>query len=87
MEIRDVADLLGHRNIETTENYYISSTEASRKKANIVFEEITQSSIIKELSKIEKTINLSTDDNLFTTCPHSINNVDRIKKISKNGFM
>lgn len=28
-------------------------------------------------------INLSTDDNLFTTCPHSINNVERIKKISK----
>ena len=38
---------------------------------------------IRNCEKIEKTINLSTDDNLFTTRPHSINNVDRIKKISK----
>ena len=29
IEIRDVADILGHRNgnVEKTENYYISSTE------------------------------------------------------------
>ena len=51
VEIRDVADILGHRNIETTENYYISSTEDSRKRANSVFEEITQSSIINEIIK------------------------------------
>ena len=34
-EIRDVADILGHSKIETTENYYISSTEESRKKQMI----------------------------------------------------
>ena len=33
IEIRDVADILGHRNIETTENYYISSVNC---KWNIV---------------------------------------------------
>ena len=33
VEIRDVADLLGHKNIETTENFYISNTEDSRKYA------------------------------------------------------
>ena len=49
VEIRDVADILGHRNIETTENYYISSTEDSRKRANSVFEEITHSNIINEI--------------------------------------
>ena len=31
IEIRDVADILGHRNVETTENYYISSTEKSKR--------------------------------------------------------
>ena len=51
VEIRDVADILGHRNIETTENYYISSTENSRKRANAVFEEISQSNIINEIIK------------------------------------
>ncbi|WP_304683079.1 tyrosine-type recombinase/integrase [uncultured Clostridium sp.] len=53
VEIRDVADILGHRNIETTENYYISSTEDSRKRANKVFEEITHSNIINEIIKYQ----------------------------------
>ena len=35
IEIRDVADLLGHKNIETTENFYISSTESSRKYTTV----------------------------------------------------
>lgn len=51
VEIRDVADILGHRNIETTENYYISSTDNSRKEANNVFERVTQSNIIDEIIK------------------------------------
>ena len=27
--IREAADILGYKNVETTENYYISSTEAT----------------------------------------------------------
>lgn len=50
-EIRDVADILGHRNIETTENYYISSTEDSRKQANDSFEEMTKSDVIDSIVK------------------------------------
>ena len=49
VEIRDVADLLGHRNIETTENYYISSTKESRLEANEIFDEITSSEIIQKI--------------------------------------
>lgn len=50
IEIRDVADLLGHKNIETTENYYISSSTESRKEANEAFESTTYSQIINEIS-------------------------------------
>ena len=32
IEIRDVADILGHKYIETMENFYISSTDETRKK-------------------------------------------------------
>ena len=50
VEIRDVADVLGHKDIETTENYYISSTSAGRKNANVVFDKIMQSDVIDEIS-------------------------------------
>ena len=53
IEIRDVADILGHRNVETTENYYISSTEKSRRLATDVFDKITKSEIIEEIIKYE----------------------------------
>ncbi len=49
VEIRDVADILGHRNIETTENYYISSTTDSKIIANNAFESITHSETIDEI--------------------------------------
>ena len=51
IEIRDVADILGHRNVETTENYYISSTKKSRRLATDVFDKITKSEIIEEIIK------------------------------------
>lgn len=53
VEIRDVADMLGHRNIETTENYYISSTEASRKITNDAFDKLLQSDIINEIAEYQ----------------------------------
>lgn len=46
IEIRDVADILGHKNIETTENFYISSTDTSRKYATEVFDKAIKSEII-----------------------------------------
>ncbi len=48
-EIRDVADWLGHSKIETTEIYYISSTEETRKKANEFLERTIQSDVIKKI--------------------------------------
>lgn len=50
-EIRDVADILGHRNIETTENYYISSTSETRKAANDSFDRMMSSDVINMVSK------------------------------------
>ena len=52
-EIRDVADMLGHRNIETTENYYISSTENNRRDAVLSFDRLTSSDTINKAIKFE----------------------------------
>lgn len=49
VEIRDVADILGHKNIETTENFYISSTEDSRKYATDVFDKVNKSETINKI--------------------------------------
>lgn len=38
-EIKDIAEVLGHKRIETTEKYYISSTIENRKKVTKLFEE------------------------------------------------
>ena len=55
IEIRDVVDILGHRNgnVEKTENYYISSTEKSKRLATDVFDKITKSEIIEGIIKYE----------------------------------
>lgn len=48
IEIKDVAYIL-HSRIETTENYYISSTLETRKKVCNVLENIIDSKIINEI--------------------------------------
>ena len=50
VEIKDVAEILGHNNIETTENYYISSSKEFRKNANDIFEKTTFSNTIQEIA-------------------------------------
>ena len=52
-EIRDVADILGHSRIETTENYYISSSEKTRKEANDMLGKIINSDVIKEIINLK----------------------------------
>ena len=53
VEIRDVADILGHSKIEATENYYISTTEESLKEASEKFEQTVKSDVIDEIIKYE----------------------------------
>ena len=49
VEIKDVADILGHKRIETTENYYITSSDETRKSVNNLLEKVIQSDIINEI--------------------------------------
>lgn len=49
VEVKEIADILGHSRIETTENYYISSTEETRKEASEILEKRIQSSTINEI--------------------------------------
>lgn len=49
VEIWDVADVLGHKDIETTENYYISSTDETRKNAKDSYENAINLDVIKEI--------------------------------------
>jgi len=51
VEIRDVADILGHSKIEATENYYISTTDETLKEASEKFEQTVKSDIIDEIIK------------------------------------
>jgi len=53
VEIRDVADILGHSKIEVTENYYVIMTEETLKEASEKFEEIVKSDAIDEIIKYE----------------------------------
>lgn len=52
-EIKDVATILGHTNITTTENYYISSIEENKKNAVANFDKITKSPIINQAIQFE----------------------------------
>lgn len=45
----DVAEILGHSRIETTENYYISNYKESRKKATELLEKQINSETIKNI--------------------------------------
>ena len=49
VEIRDVADVLGHKDIGTTENYYISSSTENQKNATKLIEKQIQSEIISNI--------------------------------------
>jgi site-specific recombinase XerD len=53
IEIRDVADILGHKYIETTENFYISSTDENRKDVSNVFDNLMNSETINDIIKYE----------------------------------
>ena len=53
IDLRDIADLLGHRNIETTGNYYISSTEETKLKAINSLEQTIKSNIIVDTIKYD----------------------------------
>ena len=49
VEIRDVADVLGHKDIETTENYYISSTDETRRNVTDSYENSINLDVIEEI--------------------------------------
>ena len=49
IERREVADILGHKDVSTTENYYISSTSDTRKNATEAFDNLMKSEIIDEI--------------------------------------
>ena len=49
VEKRDVADVLSHKDIETTENYYISSTNETRKNVTDCYEDTLNLDVIDEI--------------------------------------
>mgnify|MGYP000484377439 CR=1 FL=1 len=53
IEIRDVADILRHRNVETTENYYITSLEDNRKSAVELFDKNNKSNVIENAIRFQ----------------------------------
>lgn len=48
-EIKDIAEVLGHKRIETTEKYYISSTKEDKEKVNKNLEKIIELNLEKIL--------------------------------------
>ena len=53
VEIKDVADILGHKRIETTENYYISSTAENKNDVTTVFDKVMTSKLINNIIKYD----------------------------------
>lgn len=53
VEIKDVAELLGHSRIEITENYYISSSTENKKNATKLIEKQIQSKVIPNITKVK----------------------------------
>lgn len=49
VEIKDVAEILGHSRIETTVNYYISSSKENMKYASELFDKQLESKNIKDI--------------------------------------
>ena len=52
-EIRDVADILGHKYIETTEKFYISSTDENKKDVSNLFDSLMSYKTINNIIKYE----------------------------------
>lgn len=52
-------NMLGHKFIETTENFYISSTEKDKKDVSDIFDNFMSSDIINEIAKYEMGWNTS----------------------------
>ena len=52
-DIKDVANLLGHRNVETTENYYITSLEDNRRNAVNEFDCKNTTDVIKSVIEFQ----------------------------------
>ena len=52
-EIREVADILGHKYIETTENFYISSMDENKKNVSDTFDKVMNSETIENIIKYE----------------------------------
>lgn len=48
-EIKDIANILGHNSIETTENYYILSSKEAQKEANSIMECVIKSDVISKI--------------------------------------
>ena len=49
VEIKAVAEILGHSRIETTDNYYISSSTENQKNATKLIEKQIQSEVISNI--------------------------------------
>ena len=51
--MKKFANILGHKYIETTENFYITSTEKDRKDVTKAFDKVMTSELINNIIKYE----------------------------------